>query len=80
MAKIATFTAVRTRSKTCHLDMSFSFAWARTKRRIGAQIVIFRIELVFYTPKEVSRRRIFPIRSFPELQAKPSVAAEGFVF
>jgi hypothetical protein len=23
---------------------------------------------------------MFPIRSFPELQEKPSVAAEGFVF
>ena len=54
MAKIATFTTVRTRSKTCHLDMSFSFARARTKRRIGAQIVMFRFQFVFYTRGEIS--------------------------
>jgi hypothetical protein len=46
----------------------------------SAKPVIFRIEFVFYTQEEPSLRSVSPIRSFPELQTKPSVAAEGFVF
>ena len=45
-----------------------------------AKPFIFQIEFVFYTQEEPSLRSVSPIRSFPELQTKPSVAAEGFVF